>query len=635
MRASLPQNRKAYSEDAVVAAYIDATKGTTHSQYRTAAFGSGDVSFAMPKMFDPARRGMSSNGYSTDYSGGLNLIDFDTDENVRENVLLGLRNIAKTHPTIRAIIEVYSRYPVAGIRLDDDDKAIKQFYEDLFLDDLRLEDFLIDVGKSYWVDGMAFVFGDWNDDLALWTNEELFDPLMMRVQRVPFLGRDLVYMHPSAEMKSQLQSNEESSVMFRSRFPQMWEAIRMGKDMPIDDSRITYLANKDRPSEIYGTPVMLRCWNTLRLEDRANAAMQATADRLYAPLVMFTVGGTMPNGKPFIPPASMLEAFRNNLDAALSSDFRAIVTHSGVEVKNVINGDRMSNFKQDVDMYDERLFMAWGLPISIIKPDKGAYATSSLEFQLAGQLMASYQGQLMRIYDKQASLVAEAHHHYEKDEKGQTVYERREVWDPDLNDGQGGYAVKECPKLHFPKLKFRTVNFRDEQKEREFLMGLRNAGIPVANEDIAVGVDIDLDASAKRYDEEQKKIKIDEAKRHESIFEACMKLGQPVPPDTVDYMRKGIAPMRARKILQSLAAFDTKGKSSGSTGGTGQTTGPASYDPFTQRDVTINKTYQTFDDTQTKADHATGMDTKEPRDKGAWRRPPESDDYDHGPARPL
>ena len=542
MEVNLPKNTAQVRTSAL---YEAATVHSVHSKKpRTASlYGmGGDVQYAFPRMWDPSMHGMAGSDYT--YSG-FDILNFDVDRSVRERVLLGLRNIAKTHPVCRSCIELYSRFPLQGLRLQHNNTEVERFFTELFIEDLDFENYLTDLGKSFWVDGTAFAYGNWSDDLGLWVGEDILDPLTMDVRRVPFIGQDMIYMVPSQEMKDMMRGTDKAALQFRQKYPQMYEAIVSGRDIPMDSDRVTMIANKDRPSDLWGTPVMLRCWNTLRLEDRMNSAMQATADRLYAPLIMFTIGGTLPDGTQYIPSSTALDSFRDNLDAALSSDFRAIVTHQGVQAQEVIRSDRISSFKNDIDMYDSRIFMAWGLSESILKPQNQNYATTAIEFQLVSQLMASYQKVLIQVYNKQAALVAEAQEIYETEKKGdesQVVYERREVWDPEAGDGEGAYVVKQVPKLAIPKMVMSTLNFRDEQKEREFLQALRNVGLPIADTDMAIGVDIDLADSAEKYLQETKKKKLDESRMNLQIFEAALKQDMPIPPDVRTYMEAAIPP---------------------------------------------------------------------------------------------
>ena len=553
MKVNLPNNNVVTAGDAQTR-YEVATVASPHPMAKIGSMEKegANVAFTMPTVFDPARKGMTQ-GSRYNMMSGYDLLQFDENEEMRNKILLACRNIGKTHPIVNSVVSVYSRFPVQGIKLQHSDSEYERFYTELFLEDLDYKSFFIDIGKVYWIDGNAFAWGNWSDDLGLWVGEDILDPMTIRVERVPFINEDLIYLVPQQELKEYVRGNTVQGRMFAKRFPDMAEAIQRGQDILMSNDRVIMLANKDRPSDLWGTPIMLRAWNTLLLEDRMNAAMRATAERLYAPLTLFTIGGSLPNGDTYIPSAGALNAFRANLDAALSSDFRAIITHAGVQAQEVIRGDRMNNFKNDMDMYDERIMMAWGLTPSIFKPQSGAYATSALEFQLAAQMMASYQQMLINLYNRRAAFVAEANEHYEYEKKGESlspVCEQKEVWDPDANDGEGGYVVKTVPKLSWPKMTFDVINFKDEQKEREFRMQLRKEGIPIADDDIAIGVDIDLEDSAAKFNEEQKKKKIDEARREQQIFEATKKQGIVIPPDTKTYMEKGIPPLDLQAFVE-------------------------------------------------------------------------------------
>ena len=553
MKVSLPSVAASFSDRQVVAAYDAASRGYTHSRVKQAgAIGGPDVGFAMPKVFDPARNGMGGDGYSSGWGGGPDLLRFDEDESVRRDVLMAARNIVRTHPLVSAIVEIYASYPLAGMKLSHRDDGMVRFYDELFMEDLDFRNYLPDVGRCFWTDGMAFNYGNWNESLGLFVGEDVLDPIDVEVSRVPFMGGEVVYLKPTDEMRRLAVGKDQVSLEFQRRMPDIAAEAAKGKNIPLDPKVLTYIADKDRPSDLYGSPRILRCWNTLRLESRMNSAMQATADRLYAPLLLFTIGGTLPNGERFIPPVNALDAFRDNLDAALSSDFRAIVTHDGVSVQQVIQGDRMSNFKGDWDMYDERIFTAWGLSSSILKPESTTYATGALEFKLAAQLMTRYQARIRKIYEAQAEVVAEAQGHYARSETGEVLTEQREVWD----DDRGDYVVKECNKLDYPDLTFAPVDFTDRQRRRDFLKQMRDSGVPIAAEDIMVDVEIDLDDSRKKYNREVVEAAVDQARNNQAVFEATVGQALPVPPDVKQWMEDGIMPLKTKKTFDEYSEID-------------------------------------------------------------------------------
>lgn len=519
---------------------------------RTAAFGEPGTQFAIPRIFDPARqKRIGQRGY-----GYNNYMDIDHNEEARKNLLDGVEVIMKTNPVMRACLEVYARYPTAGAHLECKNKDVKDFFEQIFFEDLDYENFLIDVGREYWQYGEVFANGVWNDSLGIWTGEELLDPRQMEIVRVPFSSENILKFIPDEEMKRIVNSQDVAGRIFSEENPEFADLVKTGKDILISPDRCVHLANKDSVRDLHGTPVALRAWNTLRLEERLQSAMLATADRMYAPLLLFSLGGNLADGSPYIPSPNAIGTFRTRLDEALASDFRALVTNQFVNVQEVIRGDKMANFKNDIDMYDDRLFMAWGLSSSILKPAGGPYATSAMEFELASQMLRSYQKCLCELYNRRAAFVAEANGIFDYDIIGGIKVDKtewREVWDEGENNGEGSFVIKEVPKLLYPELRMETINFNTTEKTRDFLMQLQKAGIPVARQSFFMGTDIDYRSTAEQASQDAIHDAVQRSSEHAAIFRACVEKGIPVPPDTVKFMRDGIPALEEKELLDKIS----------------------------------------------------------------------------------
>ena len=524
---------------------------------KTAGFGDTGAQFAVPRVFDPARqKRVGQRGY-----GYNNYMDIDHNEEARRNLLDGVEVIMKTNPVMRACLEVYSRYPTAGAHLECKNKDVNSFFEQIFFEDLDYENFLIDVGREYWQYGEVFANGVWDDGLGIWVEEELLDPRQMEIIRVPFSSENLLKFVPDDEMRRIVMGNDLAGRIFCEENPEFAELVRTGQDIIISPDRCVHLANKDSVRDMHGTPVALRAWNTLRLEERLQSAMLATADRMYAPLLLFSLGGNLADGSPYIPSANAIATFRSRLDQALASDFRALITNQFVNVQEVIRGDKMANFKNDIDMYDDRLFMAWGLSSSILKPASGPYATSAMEFELASQMLRSYQKCLCALYNRRAAFVAEANGIYDYDIIGGVKVDKtewREVWDENADGGEGGFVVKEVPKLLYPELRMETINFNTTEKTRDFLMQLQKQGIPIARQAFFMGTDIDYRATAEQASQDAIHDAVQEAEDHAAIFRACTEKGIPVPPATAKYLKEGILSLEQKELLDKIMPEEEK-----------------------------------------------------------------------------
>ena len=548
----LPQHTKNMRTADSLRIKVEAAKPLASGGFeKDSSFTDSGSQYAVPRVFDPAmQKRIGSRGY-----GYNNYLDIDNDEESRRNLLDGIDVIMKTNPVMRACLEVYSRYPVAGAYLECKNKDVEEFFSEIFFDDLDYENYLIDVGREYWKYGEVFCNGIWDDELGLWTEEELIDPRDMQIISIPFTSQNLLKYVPSEDARKVASSNDLAGKIFRDENKEFADLIRSGQDIILSPDRCIHLANKDSVRDLHGTPVALRAWNTLRLEDRLQSAMLATADRMYAPLLLFSLGGNLADGTPYIPTPAAISSFRSTLDQALSSDFRALITNQFVNVQEVIRGDKMANFKNDIDMYDDRLFMAWGLSSSILKPASGPYATSAMEFELASQMLRSYQKCLCELYNRRAAFVAEAHQIYDYDIKGGVKIDKnewREVWDESANDGEGGFVIKEVPKLLYPELKMQTINFNTTEKTRDFLMQLYKAGIPVARQNLFTGTDIDYQSTAEQASQEKINSEIQKAKEHKAIYESCIQQGIPVPPDTAKFIKDGIPPLNDKELIDAI-----------------------------------------------------------------------------------
>jgi hypothetical protein len=294
----------------------------------------------------------------------------------------------------------------------------------------------------------------------------------------------------------------------------------------------------------------MRGFKTLMLEDRLEGAMQAVADRLYSPLLMFKLGmEKFGDNEYWIPSPGQIEGFKQQLDLALSSEFRALVTHFGISVDTAFGREMMPSYKSDRDMIDERLFMVFGLSADMLKGSSGQpYASSALRMEFVSQMLGSYQTLLLKHYNKRARVVAEAQGHYEVEKKGDMllpVYERYLVVSDD-----GEERIEERPKLHWPELRFKTMDLRDEKSQRDFMKEMKSIGVPISDADIMVGVEYDFDESLRRTKDEAIKKKIAAAEEQDVVARALS--------------NKGIEP---NKAVDDVTVIDTSGLDTSSGGG--------------------------------------------------------------------
>ena len=241
-------------------------------------------------------------------------------------------------------------------------------------------------------------------------------------------------------------------------YPEIIEAAAQNDGLDISDALVSRIVNRSTPWARRGTPHLLRSFRTLMTEESLMAAQDAVADRLYAPLVLATLGiEDMGDGEPWIPDQAELDDARDDLQAALAADFRLMVHNFGLKVENVFGRESVPNLDGDFERVQTKLLQAWGIGEALISGGTGgAYASSALNREFVTQMMVGFQNSLRRHITKRAEVIAEAQGHYDYDLKGGVrvpIY--REIVETDPETGEE--YIKRVPKLLIPEIHFSCV----------------------------------------------------------------------------------------------------------------------------------------------------------------------------------
>jgi hypothetical protein len=490
---------------------------------RTAA-GSGDTFSAIPRFYDPIEY--------WDLSGlPWNMAD----EGHRHKLHKWLRLYYSTHYLVPILIDIFTRFPLVGMDLECKDPKLKDFYEDLFLNQLDYPEFMVGLGREFWTVGEAFPLGSFDEDLGIWEREELINPEDVVIENYPLLGSKQLKIVPPEYLKklAQTKSPAREYKQLEMNFPELIPYLRKGEHIPISSVLLKQVANKTTDWDDHGTPILLRGLRTLIHEEKLLASQDAIAERLYSPMILAKLGiMDLGDGQgPWVPSPEELEGFRDDMDVALSSDFRLLVHHFGIEVQNVFGREQMPRLDEDFDRIERRIMQIFGVNPSLLSAGSSAtpYASSALQAEFLNQILRTYQGYLIKHYKERAAVVAEAQGHYDYEKRGQTrvpIMEEVVEYDED-----GTKRIVEKHKLLIPELQFRTLDLRDEATERQFLQTLRAMGVPVPDDKLMVGVHFDFDDMIGEYNEElvHKTIAQQDAKM--KTYKALHASNLPIPPD--------------------------------------------------------------------------------------------------------
>jgi hypothetical protein len=486
--------------------------------------GGGDFTAAMPRLYDPEEYWKLS-GVPWDIN----------DDSHRRKLYRWLRLFYSTHHLIPILIDIFTRFPLVGIELQSKDQKITDFYTDLFMDKLDYDDFLVRLGREYWITGEAFPQGSFNEDLGIWERENIIPTESVTVKQFPLLGTTQFEIDPPDWMRRLVQDRQPLREwnLFQENFADLIPFCRQNKPIPVSDVLMRQVAFRVNDWDEHGTPILLRGLRTLMHEEKLLSSQDAIAERLYSPLILAQLGAQdIGDGTPWIPSPDQLDDLRDDLDIALASDMRLLVQSHALNITSVFGREQMPRLDADFDRVDQRIFQMFGINPSLLSGGSNSqpYASSALQAEFLNQILRTFQGYLKKHFRERALVVAEANEFYDYEKKGGKrihLMEERLFRDEDT----GELYKKKVPKLLVPDMSMKVLDLRDEATQRTFLAQLKGSGVPISDETFMVGMPINFEDELEKSQTEIIMKTVAEAEAKVKAYRILQFKGLPIPQD--------------------------------------------------------------------------------------------------------
>ena len=495
---------------------------------------------------------------------GQSLIDKGIPHNVAdpkelEQIWGWCRHWYSTHDLIPLLVDIYSHFPLIGLELTNKDNKIQEFYEDMFFNELNYEEFMPDaLGREYFTVGEVTTLAHFNESLGIWSSEEVLDPNQLLITKSMFVGRERVQLLvkdmvemlrdgpkdiSSKETPSQERERRSQYEDIQKFYPEFIEAAAKEDGIDLSDALVSRLVNRAFHNDLRGTPHMMRSFRTLMMEESIHAAQDAVADRMYSPLILAKLGlPSLGDGDPWIPGQDDLDAVRDDLQAALSADFKLMVGNVGLDITSVFGREILPRFNDDYDRIDAKLLQAWGIGQALIaggNSQGGNYASSALNREFASQLMSAFQKKVTKHILKRAEVIAEAQEHYDYELKGGI---RRPIYRDIVRTHEDGTEeIVRVPKLLLPEPKWTTMNLRDEAQERQFLQALKGIGVPVSDRALSTNTDLILDEQLELQADETVKKQMAQVQAMDKVKRLCDEQGVAYSGELVNFLNQTLA----------------------------------------------------------------------------------------------
>lgn len=456
----------------------------------------------------------------------------DPDEQTRK-IRDWARLIYTTHYLVPSMIDIYSRFPLLGMEFAHPDKRVNEFFSELFWDGLQYQDFLYSMSREHWLIGDAFALGSWNDGIGAWEADELINPNDVVVAKNRALRTYQYHIKVPEEVKKLVETRqpEKEYAMLMAMYPDVVEYARKDVEIPVSDVIMKGLPYATNPWAEHGTPILMRAFRQLMMEESLQASMEAISDRLYSPLILATLG--LPDADqdgPWIPDAEELGALRDDLAMAINADFRLMVYHHGLQIQNAFGRESMPRLDQDFYRIQANYMMVFGIGSELLQGGKSGatYASGALNRELITQMLTTHQHQIKHFIQGRMRAVAERQGFYEyRNVGGHPVPIMETVLVVD--EETGAQFVEERPKLAIPDIIFQSMSLQDENVEHAFLQQLAGMGLPVSFQTFTRNVDIDFEDEVETRKREKVDLVVAEQQVKKDIFDRCFKLQLPIP----------------------------------------------------------------------------------------------------------
>jgi hypothetical protein len=500
--------------------------GTTVGGVGPSGFNAANVSFATGRPRDPM------------FYWRQNNLPYDvTKDDELKKVRSFCRILYMTDPLIAACTDIFTKFPLQGMRFECKDDQLIDFHSSLFFDELDYENFLLDVGREYWVTGESWPLGSFNEVLGVWEDDELLNPDDVEVERSPFLKdpRFLIRLPESLRKVLQERSPRWEYEALMRNYPELQAYATEDALMPVSNMLLTQLKFKGDTFHKRGIPILMRGFRSVIQQEMLNAAMDAVADRLYTPLVLVKLGASasdLGTQQPWIPTQDDLTDFEEALDASLAADFRALIHHFAVDMVPVFGRENMPDMTNDFERIQDNMLMVYGLSRTMLQgaAQGETYAADALNRDMVTQLLTTYQKMIQKFVKQRMLIVAEAQEHYDYEVRnGQRYVIMEEILEVDEESGE--QRIVEQPKLLVPDLKFDTMQLADKAQERDFLESLAANGVPVPYKARLMGTGLDFEEMIEQRKTEETALAVAEQEVRKDKYKALRDANLPIPDD--------------------------------------------------------------------------------------------------------
>ena len=192
-------------------------------------------------------------------------------------------------PLVHSALTLHTMFPLSSFRVSHEDKEIEDEFNAM-IEDIRLFDFILELGLEYWITGEAFPFGffDDPDDPKMWIDFILLHPNFVEVEGDPWVRgkrKKHIWLTPTDSLKKLVEggpNDPKTGELYKNLPPDIIEGIKVGK-IELGDVQISHIKRPGIYFNTRGTSIIDCILKALMYRDKLRSAQYSIADRHISP----------------------------------------------------------------------------------------------------------------------------------------------------------------------------------------------------------------------------------------------------------------------------------------------------------------------------------------------------------------
>ena len=458
------------------------------------------------------------------------------------------RHFYRTEPIIATAIDIHTEYPISDFNNQCADQEIKKFFDYMAFDKLDIINLLLCIGHEYWKIGDVFPFGTLNEVEGIWEKFTILNPDYINIQASVFADDAIIELIPDEKITAIVNEGPrgEYAEIYNQLSDEVIRAIKMNRNIRMDSRLISHIAHKASDYEIWGTPLMMRCFKTLIYKDKLRGAQDAIANRHIFPIRIAKIGTP---GEPY-PDEQDLNEFRDMLMMSDEDPYNFIVYHYGVQMDYVGSTGKILPLNTEFDFIQKELMNGLGINEALLNGQGPTYANAQVGMDALAKRYMSYRYKLESfIRNKIYKPIAEIQGFYEPANKIKTgiLYRDKE---------KRKLAAKGEMSLIIPNIRWQQNDLTNNQSAVTILTNLQNKKL-VSTSTVHSIIGLDSEMEKKNLEKERGTVLDPDAPKNGPLPGGGDAGGIPDLGDITDVpMEAAIKPQK----MTRLADFFTEGE---------------------------------------------------------------------------